>query len=446
MNKIKVAIFDDESRICRLIERLIDWESLGLELVGIAHDGIEALKTIETLEPDIVITDIRMPGYEGIELIERSRQLDKRHEFIIISGYSDFEYTKSAIKFGVNDYILKPIKKDELNLALSNLVNKINETKTDSVDGFVKEVFKNYGNIESYEISKPSIKSQEKFLFAYIKNKEKFKGLEFDYCFMDGNTVLVLTDKLSINKLVDVVLKNNPNSYIYYKEIKLEELQEYVIMAKATHNNRFTLSEGRLHEIVTLEKNLNNDKITWDLLIKDQNMEGLCSFVESNLNHENAASTLETLIQSFIYYAYPQTFIFQLQEIFELSDSLDEVTSRLQSLFSNYEIDEDKMGIAKRYIKQFCHDDLSLDRVSSYLNLSPNYFSTLFRKETGTSFSAYLIKARVEKARHLLLTSKDSISAICTAVGYSDQKYFTRVFNETTGLTPAAYRREYSKL
>ncbi len=93
---MKIIIADDEPKICKLIGKLIDWDSLNIEIAAVAHDGIEALTYIGQLKPDIVITDIRMPGYDGLELIRQSQNLSPETEFIIISGYRQFEYAKNS--------------------------------------------------------------------------------------------------------------------------------------------------------------------------------------------------------------------------------------------------------------------------------------------------------------------------------------------------------------
>ena len=123
----RVIIADDEPKVLLLIRNLIQWEELGLELVATANDGISALDLIEELHPDIVITDIRMPGYDGIELIERAKALDSRIDFIIISGYRHFNYAQKAIRFGVEDYLLKPLKALEINQTLRKMTEKYKE-------------------------------------------------------------------------------------------------------------------------------------------------------------------------------------------------------------------------------------------------------------------------------------------------------------------------------
>lgn len=121
----KVVIADDEDRICRLIEALVDWEGIGLTLVAVAHNGIEACEAISREKPDILITDIRMPGCSGLELIEQVKKSVSELEIIIISGYAHFEYAQQAIKYGVSDYLLKPVNKAELNATLEKLKNRI---------------------------------------------------------------------------------------------------------------------------------------------------------------------------------------------------------------------------------------------------------------------------------------------------------------------------------
>lgn len=122
---IKVIVADDEERICQLINALVDWETLGMEVVGIAHNGLEAIEMTEKLCPDILVTDIRMPGCSGLELIERTKKRINDLEIVIISGYAHFEYAQQAIKFGVGDYLLKPINKVELNATLNKLKERI---------------------------------------------------------------------------------------------------------------------------------------------------------------------------------------------------------------------------------------------------------------------------------------------------------------------------------
>ncbi|MDL2293628.1 response regulator [Ruminococcaceae bacterium OttesenSCG-928-D13] len=119
----KVLIVDDEPNICALISNLTNWDELGLSCVGKAYDGESALAQIENLRPDIVITDIQMPKMDGMTLLKHARErYGDTISFIIVSGFKQFDYAYEAIKYGVVDFLLKPINKEELNATLGRLV------------------------------------------------------------------------------------------------------------------------------------------------------------------------------------------------------------------------------------------------------------------------------------------------------------------------------------
>ncbi|MDF2921856.1 MAG: response regulator [Paenibacillaceae bacterium] len=111
---IKVVLVDDEDVIIEGLKIMIPWESLGMEVAGEAYDGEEALEVMERIKPDIVITDIRMPVLNGLDMIDRVKGLLPLAAVVILSGYSDFDYAQQAIEKGANCYLLKPVGKEEL--------------------------------------------------------------------------------------------------------------------------------------------------------------------------------------------------------------------------------------------------------------------------------------------------------------------------------------------
>jgi len=125
---IKAIIADDEIRVCQLIKNLIDWDEIGIEIVGEADNGISAYDLICNKNPDIVITDIRMPGLDGLALIKKTREIKPKTSFIIISGHKQFEYAQNAVKYGVEEYLLKPINKEELTNILIKLRDRLLES------------------------------------------------------------------------------------------------------------------------------------------------------------------------------------------------------------------------------------------------------------------------------------------------------------------------------
>ena len=113
-NSISMLIVDDEPHIRKGIAEVIDWGNYGIRIVGTAEDGEQACQMALTLRPQIIITDIRMIRMDGLKLIERLKKEKLKSKYIIISGFSDFEYARQAICFGVKEYILKPFGKQKI--------------------------------------------------------------------------------------------------------------------------------------------------------------------------------------------------------------------------------------------------------------------------------------------------------------------------------------------
>lgn len=210
---IRVVIADDEVKVCQLICSLIDWKSVDMEIVGVAHNGIEALELIKNLQPDLMITDIRMPGYDGLEMICRGKQIKKDIDFIIISGYSHFEYAQSAIKYGVSDYILKPIKKQNLLDTLNKIREKYRQRSEQlsseerlkirlqsDIDklraGFFTEVLVQKGvNQENIFIKKSNEDYHFKFKPGYFQGFVVKVDCEYEYLY--ESSIKILEDKVA---------------------------------------------------------------------------------------------------------------------------------------------------------------------------------------------------------------------------------------------------------
>ncbi len=122
-----VIVADDEEELRRALIRRVDWESLGFSVVGEAENGVEALELIEKYEPDLLLTDIRMPFVSGIELARQVREVRPATQIAFLSGYDDFSYAQQAIQYNIISYLLKPISLVELTEELKKIKRKIDE-------------------------------------------------------------------------------------------------------------------------------------------------------------------------------------------------------------------------------------------------------------------------------------------------------------------------------
>ncbi|MCM1296882.1 MAG: response regulator [Muribaculaceae bacterium] len=124
---LKVLIVDDEPLVRRGIVLGVDWAAMGCVVVGEAANGEEGLAAVERYSPNLIITDVRMPRMDGIEMMNRLREKGCRAHVIVLTAYSDFSYARSALQFGADDYLLKPFRDQELTAAIDKVRRKERE-------------------------------------------------------------------------------------------------------------------------------------------------------------------------------------------------------------------------------------------------------------------------------------------------------------------------------
>lgn len=125
-----VQLVDDEPIIRRGLEELIDWASLGFQIVCAAQNGKQALEQLETEEVDLIITDIEMPIMNGLNLVREVREKDIDKEIVVLTAYEEFEYAKAAIKYGITEYVLKPIDEEELTRILKSVKCRLEKKRS----------------------------------------------------------------------------------------------------------------------------------------------------------------------------------------------------------------------------------------------------------------------------------------------------------------------------
>lgn len=155
----RVMIVDDEMPVRKLLQATIDWESLGLEVVGEAASGIEAINIIDDVNPDIVFVDICMPFMNGIEFTKMATARYPDLFVIVLTGFDDFEYARQCVSLPVVEYMLKPIVRSEVEKVLKRVVDELNKRASDDKCAEQEETALN-----SFEIQK---------IVSYLKNNYK---------------------------------------------------------------------------------------------------------------------------------------------------------------------------------------------------------------------------------------------------------------------------------
>ena len=261
---LRVLIVDDEIHIAMLIKKLIKWEEIGLDCVNVVDNGETAYNIIINEKPDIVITDIRMPKINGLDLINMTKKINENVKFIVISGYKEFEYAHKALQYGVNDYLLKPINEGELNKVLESIRTAITSEGMKQKEGeqYKKTVTASEQIIKSNLLNNiidqtdyPTVEELvEKYNLSF--NTGAYRGIDIKLDYWDYKKNDKRQDMITVEKVITIIennLKNNiyehlickkPNLNIYClinydllksKEIKtiinniLSEIQEYLL-------------------------------------------------------------------------------------------------------------------------------------------------------------------------------------------------------------------------
>lgn len=226
---IKILIVEDKPPILWSIKQKIENYSTEIEVVGEAHNGMEALSLIEQLKPDIVFTDIRMPVMDGLKLIAEVKKTHMDIHFVIISGYDEFEYARQAIKLGVSDYILKPVTQETINEILDKITVYIKARASQHKKKILQEIL-NLGS--SKVMSNKDFSCQ--YFFTVLFCAGSFSNHVIDYT----NPNNFLWSKINCSELVSGHLPRNVFSWCFDGK----SLNEMILLLGITQEFKFDVS------------------------------------------------------------------------------------------------------------------------------------------------------------------------------------------------------------
>ena len=413
---MKVFLADDEIVVREGIRESFPWDETPYTLVGEAPDGEMALPIIRDTNPDIVITDIRMPFMDGLELCRILRVQMPWIGIIVLSGYDEFEYARQCIQLGVREYLLKPINSDNLKEVLDKVSAQIiAERKT----------------LEHAANLRARMESDDKFL------KEKLIGLLFndESTEDDAGNVLKQLSSMGCNieapfySVIDAAF--SPVRTGQEAAFDLASNGGGIVFATASRTGTRLLVLGN-----TVEEAEERAYAFASSLVRElERLEcteirvGIGDIVDSPekiLNSFKAARHIRHLI---VERKDENAIILGVREMGEVDEGKKE-----SSVISD----------AKLYmLENFSNPSLMLQDVAREVNMSNSRFSTVFSQQSGQTFTEYLIHIRLNKAKELLRTTDIKNTQIASEVGYNDSHYFSYIFKKNIGITPTEYRTQY---
>ncbi|MBF9017578.1 MULTISPECIES: response regulator [unclassified Oceanispirochaeta] len=212
--KLKVLLIDDEYLVRERLKHVVDWDAEGYTICGEAEDGVRGLELIEEHDPDLAVIDINMPFMSGLEMAEKVQELEKKVRLVILSGYDDFEYARSAIRSGVCCYLLKPVNKDELLEVLRSTKKEISGpiVYSKSVQQVLSFIEENYKDMNlSIELIADFIGINPTYLSSKYKKETGRKLVdEINLCRLNAAEAILKKECCTLQELADRVGYNDP--------------------------------------------------------------------------------------------------------------------------------------------------------------------------------------------------------------------------------------------
>lgn len=524
MELYRVLLVDDEEDIREGISRKMDWLGLGFSLVGEAANGQDALELAESLRPDVILTDIKMPFMDGLELCRILTDRLPAARFVVFSGFDAFEYAKQAIQMNVVEYILKPINADELSAVLRRLKDQLDRERAERRNvellrsrytenlPVLRELF--YANLLDGHIEPGTERERAAHLDIDLQGEEWAVGLAYigsdrrdalstlsvqklleesltaDRCrltlYNDWVAVIVsLTESFTIYDLIRVLDRVCTLAASYLgltltvgvgapcKE--LSGMARSAAEARTALEYRSMVGRGQVIYIGDLEPDGGQvltfeeaDERTLTAAVRlgsEQEVRDAAAALAGKIREANpSAGQYNLFLMELVAHLMKMTrrsgvgveevfgtgFSLPIQDsalpsLEELEGWCAERYLRLWTLIRRRQTDSAGQTVetAKEYIRQhYAESDLSVEKLCAYLHLSSTYFSTLFKRETGTSFTAYVTTVRMEAAAEAIRGTEEKTYLIAQRCGYEDPNYFSYVFKRHFGVTPTKYRSE----
>lgn len=499
----RVMVIDDEEIVRRGICDLLDWEAEGFYICAEGCDGRDGLEKLQTEQPDVVLVDIKMPGMSGIELIRTAREAGYEGYFVILTGFSEFEFTKSAIRYGVSEYLLKPIDEDELLDIMRRLHKEIARKEGEAAfhssneavarKELLRRILLRQGEREELAQSLEQYGmdyAHQIFCAAVISDPDAVQ----DELFADRVAELsdasdVYGDKVMMDHYM-VVVRKDTDYRTWAKQLRVRNERQREKYGKAFHiavghnvsswydlvhsyefaafllQHRFLFDEDEVLTVDSIEDRQNpaeNPSTDYFcMLIEVGDMEGIENSVHRFKQFCKRTLMKEMDIKIQVLYNLMQIRMWaekkydnapeqefsdlmrRVNEVEKLDELMDAYCSTLQELCIRvgYAGTETVIKRMYYYMERNYDKDLKLETFAKMFHYNSSYLGKVFRKEIGDSFNTILDMIRIANARRLLKETDMKVYQISERVGYTSTDYFYLKFRKYVGITPKEYKRE----
>ncbi|SFG43395.1 response regulator [Oribacterium sp. WCC10] len=500
----KVMLVDDESAVLDILKNRINWQELGVDSLLYAPDGQTALKKMAEQKIDIVISDIQMPGMNGLDLSGQIKKLYPDTRILLLTAYGEFEYARKAIQLGVENYLLKPVVKEEIEQNIRNTLDNLYRKRLKDPELLKENVLRRWilGTISGEELAdRAGVLGINMYMPSYAvlcfsgRNKEIptgiiSEGLKKEFA---GDDIFTLWDEKG--KYTAIVAGQNIDKEILKdkaeKLIKDNGLENNIIIAIGAVVNdaenihisyriasdliemNDSCKAGAILTQITVNGDMESELIMEEVrtfffigddeIIKN-GIERLAIKFYKNQERGKALYNFmkccsRVIIQEFEESEKPQVEAYFTEGIPDesISDSmsLENYISKIKEVFdfenSIFKKCFDSLSPIVRLTMQTIHSSvlegkgISIKEFCSRNGMNPAYLGHIFKKETGYFFNDYLMNSRIRRSVILLRNPSRKIKDIAEQVGFSSTSYFVKCFRAVKGVSPVQYRIDNSE-
>ncbi|PNV61522.1 hypothetical protein C0033_13140 [Clostridium sp. chh4-2] len=488
----RVLVVDDEPSALDYICNIIKMKCPSLIIAGTAENGKDGLMKYRQLSPDLVISDVKMPIMSGLDMVKAIKEEQEDAQIVLVSGYQEFEYVRAALKYGVSDYVLKPMTPANFVSAVAPVLKVLDQRVYEQRKRLVRAMVT--GELSDQEKIREYF-PEERYYLAVIRENglpRRFTGTyEIELISEMENTIFVYgrdeREALYIcpSKVVggaefyrmmakEAERKNGDGCFVTSvmvpHTVESADLESMICCLYKSLNSRLSIGVSQTFMVSA-------DKGPDEMPAKEVYSQEAMKSMERCLEKKDYAMFLETL-WDFIKNAgeaeYPQLrlerFVRQmsvkvqqylnyqgdvfedemmLEDAFYDAGSVKELYDSLKSIFIRY-WREDKEAVKldspefletiEDYIRKHLSEDITVSSVCREFGLSQSYLNLIFRKHGKQAFHSYLRNVRIERAKEIMERNPQMfIKDVAMMTGYKDQFYFSRIFRAVTGISPSEY-------
>jgi len=438
------------------------WEHFGMEVAGEAGNGEEALAFLSKHEVDLLITDLAMPRMSGIELIRTLRQLYPRIWTVVLTFHQDFEYIQEALRLGAIDYIAKTeLQQDKMEAVLGRIEQRI-RYEMNQQTRIYEEADRENPDLAMVWISASAggIRNTEGPVYQGLPFEESIPGIWLLHCkereepseegmasllgdpFLRSGIMMLLEGiGHESSKQVMSTLQEYRDRFMFYEwnpghagmwKKNLGQLKEAVKHMPVTHEEEQQLKEAwsSLQWVIHDQQFAENMAVLEEMKPMPQQLDALFVMASTRWERVVPAQTWNAPQEELLSWQDWKTWLGRLRQ--ELASYLFKPSYSREVISCVWK--------AAQSINQDLSREITLREIAKEVNLSQSYLSQCFRDIVGVSFNDYVRQARIDWAKKLLADTDKPIYWIAMQTGYPNEKYFSRVFKDKTGMLPSAFR------